>query len=294
MKKISHIYYIIITLAAVVATALLHSCTNYEYRRELLVADSLISENPEKATAMLDSMKAEMPTAPEHERMYYELLRIKAADKAYKIQKSDSTILKLIDYYENGGDTRILPEAYYYAGSVCRDMNDAPRAIDFFQKAENKLNGSENYRLLSNINAQKGFIFSKQYLYREAMHAYFKAYKYDSLLKDTVNIVYSLIFLANAYKNIEKADSSIMFFQKAVSLATKTNNKEVIGDANAQMASLYIKQKDYKSALKLLSQNLNDTANTEKSPNYSMAVRIYICKPINMILHTNIVMNYWI
>jgi len=276
MKKISHIYYIIITLAAVVATALLHSCTNYEYRRELLVADSLISENPEKATAMLDSMKAEMPTAPEHERMYYELLRIKAADKAYENHKSDSTILKLIDYYENGGDTRILPEAYYYAGSVYRDMNDAPRAIDFYQKAENKLSGTENYRLLSNINAQKGFIFSKQYLYKEALQAHFKAYKYDSLLKDTSGVIFSLRDIAYIYKNKNEIDSSFIYLNKALVFATKIKNKILINAIKSSMGDLYILKKDYNTALNLLRPALSDSTSIESSFNYNKAIDIYM------------------
>ena len=146
-------------MSAVAAMSLLHACTNYEYCRDLLTADSIMAENPEKAVSMLDSMRAEMPAAPEHERMLYELLRVKAADKTYITHKSDSTIMKLVDYYENAGDTRFLPEAYYYAGSIYRDLNDAPRAIDFYQKAEDKLNKNRNYRLLSNINVQKD-IFS--------------------------------------------------------------------------------------------------------------------------------------
>lgn len=268
-----HLLYIVASVAVTLFSA---ACSSPQYRRELLAADSLSMSSPQKAITLLDSMSSEMKSAPKHEQMYYELLRIKAADKAYINHQSDSTVINLVDYYENGGDARLLPEAYYYAGSVYRDLNDAPRAIEYYQKAEHTLEGSNNYRLLSNINAQKGFLYNNQYLYKEAQQAHFKAYRYDCLLKDTVNIVYSLISLASTYMDIDKIDSSIVYFQKAASLARKINNKEIIGDANAQMASLYMRRKDYNTALKLLSQNLYDTANIDKSPNYSMAVRIYM------------------
>ncbi len=271
-----HIIHILYTVSAVAAMSLLHACTNYEYRRDLLTADSIMAENPEKAVAMLDSMRAEMPAAPEHERMLYELLRIKAADKTYITHKSDSTIIKLVDYYEDAGDTRFLPEAYYYAGSIYRDLNDAPRAIDFYQKAEDKLNKSKNYRLLSNINTQKGYIFSKQYLYKEALQAHFKAYKYDSLLKDTVSIIYSLRNIAYIYKNKSDIDSSFVYLNKALVFATKIKNKSSINDIKSLMGDLYILKKDYNTAWDLLKPALSDSTNIEKKFNYNKAIEIYM------------------
>ena len=107
---------------------LLTACGDFDYRPELLSIDKLSSDNPKRAIKQLDSLKAEMQTAPEHEQMYYQLLRIKAADKAYIDHTSDIEIQKLLDYYESAGsDKSLLAEVYYYAGSVYRDLNDAPR-----------------------------------------------------------------------------------------------------------------------------------------------------------------------
>ena len=141
---------------------------------------------------MLDSMRAEMASAPEHERMFYRLLCIKAADKAYIQHKSDTLILPLIEYYEKHGDKKLLAETYYYAGSVYRDMNDAPMALDYFQKALDVMPKDADLRLRSNTCYQMGELFLYQYFYDEAVKMYLEAYHYDSINKDIVAAVYCL------------------------------------------------------------------------------------------------------
>lgn len=268
-----HLLYIVASVAVTLFSA---ACSSPQYRRELLAADSLSMSSPQKAITLLDSMSSEMKSAPKHEQMYYELLRIKAADKAYINHQSDSTVLNLVDYYENGGDAHLLPEAYYYAGCVYRDLNDAPRAIEYYQKADDELKGSKNYRLLSNINAQKGFLFKGQYLYEEARQAHFKAYRYDCLLKDTVNIIYSLRDIAGTYKYKNNTDSSLTYLNKALILATKIKDTRLMNDIKTSIANIYIQKKDYDTALNLLRPSLADSASIEKSFFYNITVGIYM------------------
>ena len=84
----------------------------------LLQADSLASVEPQQALDLLQGMEKEMAGAPKATQMYYKLLCIKAADKAYIPHTTDSLILPVVSYYEQGGDTNLLSEAYYYAGRV--------------------------------------------------------------------------------------------------------------------------------------------------------------------------------
>lgn len=76
-----------------------------------------------------------MLSEPESTQMYYRLLSIKAYDKAFIPLTSDSLILPVLHYYINRNDKRHLPEAYYYAGRIYRDLGDAPQALDYFEKA---------------------------------------------------------------------------------------------------------------------------------------------------------------
>ena len=113
----------------------LMACQHHtSYPAQLLLADSLASADPTTALTLLSAMEEDMAQAPKATQMLHRLLSIKAADKAYIPHTSDSLILPVVEYYEQGGDPDYLGEAYYYAGRVYRDLNDAPLALTYFQK----------------------------------------------------------------------------------------------------------------------------------------------------------------
>ena len=111
--------------------SLLCACGTRPYPSSLLTADSLASVRPDSALSLLKALE-HMPLA---HRMYYRLLCVKAADKAYLPHLSDSLIRPILHYYIKEGDPRLLPEAYYYAGRVYRDLGDAPQALDYFEQS---------------------------------------------------------------------------------------------------------------------------------------------------------------
>lgn len=178
----------------IIASALVllsFSCSRFEYRKSLIVADSLTATNPQRAVAMLDSMAPMMAGAPKHEQMFHRLLQIKAADKAYIRHSSDSTILSLVEYYETSGDKTLLPEAYYYAGRTYLHLNDAPKAMDFYQKAISTT--PDNYlEFKGTLYFQIGRLLLNQALYNQAIVMYKKTLDYDTKLKDSLNLIYTL------------------------------------------------------------------------------------------------------
>ena len=106
--------------------------------------------------------KEKMASAPEPTQMYYRLLCIKANDKAYITHTTDSLILPILHYYEEGGDPALLSTAYYYAGRVYRDLNDAPQALAYFQKGL-EVSEAEGEKVGSALYAQIGEIFFYQF-----------------------------------------------------------------------------------------------------------------------------------
>ena len=112
-------------------------------------------------------MESGITDYPEEVQMYWHLLTIQAKDKQYIVHTSDSLINSIVEFYEGCGDKEKLMMAYYYQGSVYRDMNDAPRALKCFQKAE-KVQTS-NWDLLTKIYSQMGYLFAYQGLHDEAI-----------------------------------------------------------------------------------------------------------------------------
>lgn len=92
--------------------------------------------NPELALRMLDSIQAEVSGNDEYIQNKYHLLNIRLNDKAYIQPASDIMIRRLVDYFMEGGTEAEKQEVLYYAGSVYRDLNDTPKALEFFHQSK--------------------------------------------------------------------------------------------------------------------------------------------------------------
>ena len=262
----------------IIASALVllsFSCSRFEYRKSLIVADSLTATNPQRAVAMLDSMAPMMAGAPKHEQMFHRLLQIKAADKSYIKHSSDSTILSLVEYYETKGDKTLLPEAYYYAGKIYRDLNDAPRALEYYQKAA-EITPEENLKLKGRIYFQSGRLLLNQALYSQAIDIYKKTLYYDTRRNDSIDIIDTSRDLAYTYNKDGQKDSCLHYYNEAYRLAKETNNIRLKMSVLAQMASFYIENKDYVKAKECLQPELNANFEKNRSPIHTMALKIYM------------------
>ena len=125
--------YIYIWLLSVIA---LMGCSRQTtYPEAMKQAESCMDAHPDSAFHLLSAYEDSINTLPEEAQMFYHLLTIQAKDKQYIVHTSNSLINSIVEFYERYGDKEKLMMAYYYQGSVYRDMNDAPRALKCFQKA---------------------------------------------------------------------------------------------------------------------------------------------------------------
>ena len=248
----------LLLLAAVLQIVGLSSCGNQpqEYPAVLETADSLAYVNPDSAVALLQSVEAEMMASTPVVRHLYDLLTIKARDKAHLRLTSDSLILDILDYYEHGGDPNKLPEAYYYAGRVFRTMGDAPQAIDYFQKAQTSLNAldlrklpaanAERYeKLKGTIMAQKGYIFRNQHLYRESEECFKQAYILDSLSNDTVGMFMDLNDIGYVKQIAGDNEQALHHFDMAAKMAGEYGDSLYLENIIVQKCQCLIKMKRY-------------------------------------------------
>lgn len=208
-------------------------------------ADSLLRVRPDSAMALLRQAAPLMPQEPEATRMYYRLLCVKAADKAYVVHTSDSLIRPAIAYYEEHRDRRHLPEAYYYGGRVYRDLGDAPQALDYLQRAARLLEGSRDYSLKKVVYSQMGALFLFQDVYEEAMKAFKKSYQYQLLAHDKRGEVTTLCGIGYTFTALGNADSAMHYYRVAYEKALGYNDKKLVKKTLGDMASLYQQLKRY-------------------------------------------------
>ena len=226
------------------------SCRGEQYPSSLLMADTLLEVNPDSAAVVLRQMNGEMAKAPESTRRYYQLLRIKAADKTDQMQVSPDSIKELVRYYEEDGDESMLPMAYYYAGRVYSDLNEAPVSLSYFQKSLDTMDKDDvnSLKLKSTIYSQMGYLYLFQYIYDEAERCFRASYNIGVAIEDTTSIFWGLRDIGATYLWQEKYNESLSYYLKADNMATMTNKHELKAQIQKDIANVYNNLHDYNHA----------------------------------------------
>ena len=225
------------------------SCSQKKTNKDFLIQiDSLTYHDPDSAILCLHNLSDSMNNVSLDIQMYYKLLTIKANDKAFIKHTSDSLVLSVVSYYEKTKDIHHLAEVYYYAGRVYSDLYDAPKALDYFQKAAELLDGSTNYKLQKVVYSQMGHLLLYQDVYDEAMNAFRRAYHYCSLLGDQIGMIKNLCTIGETYTGYGRADSAMCYFQKAYKKAEMLNHEELVGKTKLYISELYNQLEQFDSA----------------------------------------------
>ena len=257
---------------------LLSACGKHHvYSPSLLRVDSLCSVRPDSALALLQQLSSQMPTAPKADRMFYQLLCIKAADKCDRpIAQCDSAILRLIDYYENGSDKAKLAETYYYAGRIFYEKQDAPQALDYYLKGLDVIEKEAvTPPLKSVLCCQSGYIFMYQGLYSEGLKKFEASFKNDSLNGDTLGIVYDLRDMSTSYEEMGNNKKALNCLKKAYDIAKGQSSIFLALNVETYLSSLYRRMNNLDSALYFIRRPLDHVSLLDSSATYINAATTY-------------------
>ena len=272
-KQIVALSFAALAIAVIAIAAISVCCSHHTYPRELVVADSLCETNPDSAEALLHRMPDSV-LAAKPDRMYYDLLRIKASNNLYEPQK-DSTIFRIVDFFERYGDKERLCQAYYYQGKYYVQHNDAPQALKCFQEALDMSDDNTPLAFKSKIYSQSGTIFLDQNLFDEALAMYRRSFQCDSILGDTVNMAHGLRDMAQIYRHLEKNDSCRILLNQAYTLSEGSDNIFLKRTIVLSLVSSYLAEDKVNEAYRLYSNNLMEVEEMIQSPTYASAVMIY-------------------
>lgn len=265
-------YYLLI---AFLLTALVTSCDNKGYPQQLIVADSLADISPQQSLKILDKWQQSSPNASKRYRMFADLVRFKAEDKAYMAHKpADTVSIKNIVNYYKLHDNHLLTEAYFYAGSLYRDLYDYPTALKYFQLARTTLPTNAKAELKYKIYAQIGDIFKAQDMTKESKDMDLLALNYAKQIKDTLKIITLQINIAHKYQQIGKIDSCNYYLNQAFK---NTDNKQKLKDfVLEQKAIILLSRGQKKQALNIITHISNiGLKDYEKNVRYAVMRDIF-------------------
>lgn len=282
MKTIStattHIRTIYLLLISGIIT--ICACTRHKYPQHLIVADSLCNVNPDSAISLLRNIAKDIETSPEDARMYYRLLCIQAKDKAERMKSKEEkeNITELVDYYEHRGDRTLLPTTYYYAGRIYAETQNAPQALDYFQKANDALKQGEDTDLRSRIYSQMGYLLYFQEIYDEALKKFFEAYQCNKNTNDTIAMIYDLRDISILYEAENKHDEALKYIKHAYTMAKEKRDRKMILNVEKHISGLYEMLHNPDSALTYIQKPLKNISTMDSSSIYSLVSNIYKLK----------------
>ena len=216
------------------------------------------------------------------DKMYYDFLSVKLADKAIINHTSDSIILSVIDYYSAHGSKERYAEALYYGGRVYHDIGDFPSAIKYYGEALSSLGQDDKSLLLkSKIAAQMAGLFNSMRLFNEARRYIDMSIEINSELKDTIRLMYDLEVLGANYIKVKNYDDAENTFRRAIRIADRKAPLEAMMDS-VYLASIKNYKMEHDSAVLIIrgipwrvGTVLNDD---QKQFVYSNASDIYRCE----------------
>lgn len=174
-----------------------------------------VDNYPEEVLATLDTINTKQFS--EANRQFFNLLQLKARDKAYIVHTSDSMILTLVEYYRNHKSDDLYPEALYYAGRVYSDLGDYPTSLKYFHKALDELpENTTNLRLKTVILSQTGRLLEHLRLYDEAIQCLEKEMQITIKECDSLKHVYDYQLLGTVYLNMGSYDKATECFHQAL------------------------------------------------------------------------------
>lgn len=218
------------------------------YPATLLRAEQLMDIAPDSVLTLLVGFKDSVRVENEATQMYYQLLTVKASDKCYIPHTSDSLIKVVVNYYEKHGTSAQLMEAYYYQGSVYRDMGDAPRALDYYQKAVDTSVEEKEYKMLEHIYAQMGTLYMYQKLYDEAIPILKKSYYCCLKGGDSTSLPLALRDLGRAFTGQHNVDSTLYYYEMGYQAAKRINDTKLMSIVQSELADIYIQLGQYEQA----------------------------------------------
>lgn len=235
--------------------------------------DELCDSVPEVAISMLDSI--DYGSLTEKERHHYDLLRIRALDKAYVIHTSDSLIRDVIDYYSRHKESPLWPVALYYGGRVYSDLGDYPTALEYFRNALAKIpENTENLAFRANILSQTGRLLEELRLYSEAVPYLEKSIILDKELNDSAGIVYDRSLLSTLYENDKDFVASKRNLMEAIRYSDAVSDEDRAW-INVHLASLLLIEDKKDSALNLVRANLPMVDSIDYNYTLACASEIY-------------------
>ena len=203
------------TLLLIFSVAILAACTPAKVDRTLKDVESYISERPDSALAVLESIDRSYLKSRRSEA-HHALLHAMALDKNYIDVTDDSLASVAVRYYSKHGPKKYLARSLYYKGLSYFNNGQYDKSIIELSKAESEASISDSL-YLGFIKVLQSNIYNINYSESTSINLLEEALSIYTSLHSEYYMFIAKHELAIAYTNIERYDDAEKLLKELIS-----------------------------------------------------------------------------
>ena len=206
-------------------------------------------------------------TGEDSRQMHEALMQAKAQNENFEPFTTDSTMLRVVDYYDTHGSANEQMLAHYLLGCVYRDLGDAPRALECYHDAVSKADTTSSdcdFQRLSRIYGQMADLFHAQRSPQFEKEAELNAVRMAWRAKDTLAALNFYAHLSNAYHLMGDKDSALYISLDACKLLKEYGYEQYAYRFLPMQYSIYLDNNEHKKAEELINIFKNESGLCDK------------------------------
>lgn len=191
----------------ILLSVLFTSCSDRQVLRMLDDVDTYISERPDSALAVLDSLSG-MDIRGREANARFALLYSMALDKNYIDLTDDSLINVAVGWYRRHGTADERLKAWYYQGRVYENAGDNEKAMESFVRAEEYAGVAKDYAAAGRLYRAKSLIYSEIFNYNQAVENAKKSAGFYIRIPDYNKYAGNMCEVANNYMVLDSLEAA--------------------------------------------------------------------------------------
>ena len=238
MKRLVFIY-IGIVIAA------LSGCNGRKMTNQLEAISQMADVNPDSALTALAKYEGEKQEWSKGDRMYFELVRLKAENKSEVTFKSDSIIKEVVEYFKENGTPNEKMLAYYLLGRTYFDMEEAPEALQAYYDAISSADTTStscDYSTLTVVYGQMSRIFHQQNLPHDEIWALKHYIEYIRRYESKKDYLIAKEQLIRPLYLLNEKDSVLQIINDTYSALKQMGEHQEAADAIAVSTYIYLER----------------------------------------------------
>lgn len=238
MKRLVFIYIGIVIMA-------LSGCNSRKMSNQLETISKIADSNPDSALTLLGKYDHEKNDWDQDDRMHYELVRLKAENKAGATFMSDSIIKDVVDYYKSKGNANQKMLSYYLLGRTYSDMEEAPEALQAYYDAISQADTTSSncdYSTLTAVYGQMSRIFHKQNLPHDEIWALKHYIEYIRRNESLEEYIIAKEQMIRPYYLLNEKDSVLQIISDTHLYLKQLGKRQKAADVKAVAIAIYLER----------------------------------------------------